>query len=410
MQGHRKIVGNVPPHVANGGLALFECYGYDAPVPRRSSSSFNEAMLEKVDAIVVGAGIIGIAIARELALAGRDVMLVDGEPIQGSWTSSRNSEVIHAGLHYPIGSLKARLCVEGRDRLYEYCARHAVPHKRLGKLIFARDKDQIPILEEIMARGNAAGVEDLRIVDTDGARRLEPQLGCAAALFSPSTGIVDSHALMIALMGEAAANVAMFVPRVRVTRAVRREGAWHIHVKGEDEAVLCTSTLVNSAGLGAQDLASAIEGLRPDFVPPLYLARGIYFTLSGRAPFEHLIYPVPEPGGLGLHLTLDLAGQARFGPDVQWIDSIDYHLDATRKPAFITAAKAIWPDVDPDRLEPGYTGIRPKISGPGEPAADFVISLPSDHGCEGLVNLFGIESPGLTSALAIARYVREGLA
>jgi len=366
-------------------------------------------MMERVDAIVVGAGVVGIAIARELALSGREVVLVDGEPTQGSWTSSRNSEVIHAGIYYPAGSLKARLCVEGRDRLYDYCARHAVPHKRLGKLIFARDEEQIPVLERILAAGTAAGVSDLRVLDATGARRLESHLDCAAALFSPSTGIVDSHALMTTMLGEAEAHGTLFVPRTRVTRAVRREGSWHIYVEGEDSAILCASLLVNSAGLAAQDLASAIEGLDPHFVPPLYLARGVYFTLSGRAPFEHLIYPVPEPGGLGLHLTLDLAGQARFGPDVEWIDHVDYHLDTTRKPAFVAAAKAIWPDVDPDRLEPGYTGIRPKLSGPGEPAADFVISLPSDHGCAGLVNLFGIESPGLTSALAIARYVRDGL-
>lgn len=366
-------------------------------------------MTEQVDAIVVGAGVVGLAIARALALAGKPPLILDGEPHFGSWTSSRNSEVIHAGIYYPSGSLKAQLCVQGKEQLYAFCDARAVPYKRLGKLIFAHGEAQLGELDAIVGRAEEAGVRDLRRLDGSEARGIEPALGCAGALLSPSTGIVDSHALMLALLGEAEAHGAMLVTGSGVGRVSRKDGVWNVHLGEDRDAAVASPILVNAAGLGAQQLAERIEALDPLLVPPLHLARGVYFTYSGRVPFSHLIYPVPEAGGLGTHLTLDLAGQARFGPDVEWIDTIDYTVDPGRHHRFAAAAKRIWPDLDGARLQPGYAGIRPKVSGPGEPGGDFVISGPADHGCEGLVNLFGIESPGLTASLAIADMVRDAL-
>ncbi|MDO7836331.1 NAD(P)/FAD-dependent oxidoreductase [Sphingobium sp. HBC34] len=362
-------------------------------------------MTDRVDAIVIGGGVVGLAIGRALALAGHAPLILEGEADFGSWTSSRNSEVIHAGIYYPQGSLKARLCVEGKEMLYAFCAERGVPHKQIGKLIFAHDAAQFGELEKIEAAALSAGVHDLRWLDRSQAQALEPELDCAAALLSPSTGIVDSHSLMQALLGEAEAHGGMLVTNSPVDRISRQHGLWQVHMPGEMEPVVSAPILVNSAGLGAQAIAAATQGLPSTFVPPLYLARGVYFTHSGRVPFSHLIYPVPEPGGLGTHLTLDLAGQARFGPDVEWIDSIDYTVDPARRAKFAAAAQRIWPTLDPDRLQPGYAGIRPKISGPGEPAADFLIQGPALHGQEGLVNLFGIESPGLTASMAIADHV-----
>ena len=363
----------------------------------------------EVGAVVIGAGIVGIAIARELALAGTDVFLLEGERHFGGWTSSRNSEVIHAGIYYPPGSLKARLCVEGKALLYDFCTRNAVPHRRIGKLIFARNESQRWSLEDIMRRASAAGVEDLRLLTPAEVRIAEPELRCHAVVHSPSTGIVDSHALMLALLGEAEAHGATFAPNTEVTHVVPSATGWDVYIAGFPEAAISARILVNAAGLAAQDLALAIEGLDSALVPHRHLDRGVYFAYAGRTPFSHLIYPVPEPGGLGLHLTLDMSGQARFGPDVEWIDDIDYRIDESRKPAFVDAARAIWPDIDPDKLSPAYSGIRPKLRGLGEPEGDFVISLPRDHGCAGLVNLFGIESPGLTACMAIARHVGEAV-
>lgn len=348
---------------------------------------------------------IGIAVARELAMSGREVFLLDGEATHGSGTSSRNSEVIHAGLYYPPGSAKAALCVAGKALLYDFCARNGVPHKRTGKLVFARNDAQLAVLEDIRARSAAAGVDDLALLSASEVRALEPDLACRAALFSPSTGIVDSHGLMAAMLGEAQAHGATFVPNTLVEHAARRDGGWDIHIAGTDGPAVSAAMLVNAAGLGAQRLAGRIEGLDPTLVPALFLARGLYFSYAGKTPFSHLIYPVPFDGGLGLHLTLDMAGQVRFGPDVEWIDKVAYHIDETRKPAFVEAARTIWPTIDPERLQPAYCGIRPKLNGPGQPIADFVISGPADHGLAGLVNLFGIESPGLTASLAIARQV-----
>lgn len=364
-------------------------------------------LMDRCDSIVIGAGVVGLAIARALALAGKPPLVLDGEPHFGSWTSSRNSEVIHAGIYYPAGSLKARLCVEGRERLYAFCAARGVPHRRIGKLVFAHDATQLPDLEAIAAHARGAGVHDLRLLDRTETRALEPELPSAAALLSPSTGIVDSHALMQALLGEAEAHGAMFVANSRVTRVSRTGKLWAIHLDGESTATVATPLLVNAAGLDAQRLAGDIEGLTPAHVPALFMARGVYFTYSGRVPFSHLIYPVPEQGGLGTHLTLDLAGQARFGPDVEWIDSVDYTVDPARHAKFAVAAQRIWPGIDPTRLQPGYAGIRPKVSGPGDPAGDFLIDGPAEHGLDGLVNLFGIESPGLTASLAIADFVVE---
>lgn len=367
-------------------------------------------MTERVDAIVVGAGVVGLAVARALALAGKPPLVLDGEQHFGSWTSSRNSEVIHAGIYYPPGSLKARLCVEGKHELYGFCEDRGVPHKRLGKLIFAHDESQLGELDTIVQRATQAGVTDLVRLDPEQARQLEPALNCAGALLSPSTGIVDSHALMLALLGEAEAHDAMLATGSPVSRITRKGGLWHVWIDGLDEAVVCAPALVNSAGLAAQKLAAATEGLEARHVPPCHYARGVYFTYSGKVPFSHLIYPVPEPGGLGMHLTLDLAGQARFGPDVEWIAEVDYTVDPTRHAAFAAGAKRIWPALEAERLQSGYAGIRPKVSGPGEAAADFKIAGPEDHGCEGLVNLFGIESPGLTASMAIADLVVGKLA
>jgi L-2-hydroxyglutarate oxidase LhgO len=361
----------------------------------------------QVNAIVVGAGVVGLAVARALALAGRAPLILDGEADFGSWTSSRNSEVIHAGIYYPQGSLKARLCVEGKALLYAFCAARGVGHRNLGKLIFAHEAAQFDELEKIVVNARHAGVEDLVWLDAAAARELEPELDCAGALLSPSTGIIDSHAYMQALLGEAEAHGAMLVTRSRVGRISRAGEMWQVHLDDHPEPTVVAPILVNAAGLGAQALAAVTEGLDPAYVPPLHLARGVYFTHAGRLPFSRLIYPVPEPGGLGTHLTLDMAGQARFGPDVEWIDAIDYTVDPGRRDKFAAAARRIWPALDPDRLQPGYAGIRPKLSGPGEPAADFMICGPETHGCPGLVNLFGIESPGLTASMAIAELVTQ---
>lgn len=362
-----------------------------------------------MDAVVVGAGVIGLAVARRLALAGLETVIADGEADFGTWTSARNSEVIHAGIYYPSGSLKAALCVRGRDLLYRYCARRHIPHKRTGKLIFAASPEQSAALDAILQAAQGAGVGDLVRLDAAQVQSLEPALACHEALLSPSTGIIDSHAYMQALLGEAEANGAQFARRSRVTRLSRRPGGWGVHIDDDLEPAVVAARIVNAAGLTAHLLAGATEGLEAAHVPQVRYARGAYFTCSGRPPFRHLVYPVPVPGGLGTHLTLDMAGMARFGPDVEWIEDIDYRVDPARHAGFLAAARLIWPGLEADRLTPGYAGIRPKLSGPGEPAADFAIWGPERHGLSGLVNLFGIESPGLTASLAIADMVAEKL-
>jgi L-2-hydroxyglutarate oxidase LhgO len=356
--------------------------------------------LDHVDTAVIGAGLVGLAVARALALAGREVVILEAEDAIGTHTSSRNSEVIHAGIYYAKGSLKARACVAGRERLYAYCAERGVPHRRCGKLIVAADAAQQPELEGILAKAHANGVTDVVRVSTADVRAVEPELSCVAALHSPSTGIIDSHALMLAYLGDAENSGAMLALKSPLERAVVRADGIELHVAGA-EPVLARS-VVNSAGIRAPSVARRIEGYPLAKAPRELYAKGNYYTLARRSPFSRLVYPVPEPGGLGVHVTLDLGGRARFGPDVEWVQAIDYRVDPRRADRFYAAIRRYWPGLPDNALEPGYAGIRPKISGPGEPAADFVLQGPRDHGVPGLLQLYGIESPGLTASLALA--------
>ncbi len=358
-----------------------------------------------VDAIVVGAGVVGLAVAHAVAMTGREVMILERADYFGTETSSRNSEVIHAGIYYPPGSLKAKLCIEGKSLLYDFCDAHGVPYHRCGKLIVAVNAAQQKELAAIKANAESAGVFDLELYDHARVQALEPDILCNTALFSPSTGIIDSHTYMMALLGAAEAHGAQLVYNTEVTGITPVPGGWSVSIAGSDEPVVTARTIINAAGLGANALAARISDFPASHVPPLYYAKGCYFSYSGKTRFSHLIYPVPEPGGLGTHLTLDLAGQARFGPDVEWIDTVDYDVSSARRDKFAEAVRHFWPAVDPERLQPGYAGIRPKISAPGAPAADFLISGPADHGVPGIINLFGIESPGLTASLAIANHV-----
>jgi L-2-hydroxyglutarate oxidase LhgO len=362
-------------------------------------------MSEAIECVVIGAGVVGLAVARALALAGIEVMVLEREYGIGFETSSRNSEVIHAGIYYPKGSLKARACVEGRRMLYAYCAEHGVPHRRIGKLIVACEESELALLDGIRRRAAANGVEDLEFVDRAELNRLEPALAALGGLISPSTGIIDSHALMLAYQGEAEAAGAMVVFRAPVEGGRVTDRGVELEVGGADPMTLSCRLLINSAGLYAPALARRIAGIPPASIPRDYLCRGVYFTLTGRAPFSRLIYPAPEKAGLGVHLTLDLAGQARFGPDVEWIDQVDYTVDPRRGEGFYAAIRRYWPALPDGALQPGYAGIRPKIVGPGENAGDFVVQGPLEHGIPGLVNLYGIESPGLTASLALADQV-----
>ncbi len=355
------------------------------------------------DAVVVGAGVIGLAVARALALSGRSVVVLEAGARIGEETSSRNSEVIHSGIYYPQGSLKARLCVMGRVRLYDYCATHGVPHARCGKLIVAVDAEELLGIEALATRGAANGVDDLALRSAAEARALEPALSCVGALLAPSTGILDSHAYMLALQGDAEAAGAAFAFRAPFVSAQRTGAGFSVEVGGAAPMRLAVGTLVNCAGLSATRVARAIEGLSD--VPETLYAKGNYFALRGRSPFRRLIYPAPQAHGLGVHLTFDLAGQARFGPDVEWVERVGYDVDPDRSRGFAAAIRRYWPGLPEDALAPAYSGVRPKLSGPAEPAADFRIDGPEAHGVAGLVNLFGIESPGLTSSLAIAEEV-----
>ncbi len=364
---------------------------------------------ERVDCVVLGAGVVGLACARALALAGREVLLLEAAEGIGTGTSSRNSEVIHAGIYYPTGSLKARFCVEGRERLYAYCAEHGVPFARLGKLIVAADEAEVPTLGTIRAKAAANGVDLVPLAAAE-ACAMEPQLRCAAALHSPMTGIVDSHAFMLALQGDAEEAGALVAFHARVEGGAVADGGIRLHVadqggSGAEAMELHARALVNAIGLHAPDLARTIEGIPRQTIPRAYLCKGSYYALLGRAPFSRLIYPVPEAAGLGVHLTLDLGGQARFGPDTEWVEREDYDVDPARAEGFYAAIRRYWPALPNGALAPGYAGIRPKISGPGEPNADFRVSGPAEHGIGGLVNLYGIESPGLTASLALAAHV-----
>lgn len=363
--------------------------------------------MDKADVVIAGAGVIGLAIARELALAGRDVVVIERERRIGMETSSRNSEVVHAGIYYPQGSLKARLCVEGREALYAYCDSHGVPHRRTGKLIVATSAEEVEALASIRASSHANGVGDVDWIAPVEAAADQPGLVAVAALRSPATGIVDSHAYMLALLGEAEERGAMVAFGTRLTGAACTDGRHDLFIDEASEPSLRATCLINAAGLQAPTLAARFDGLDPRFVPRQWLAKGSYFSLVGRSPFTTLIYPVPAAGGLGVHLTIDLGGQARFGPDAEWIDTVDYAVDPARGERFYAAIRRYWPDLPDGALQPAYAGIRPKLAGPGEPAADFRIDGPAVHGVPGLVNLFGIESPGLTASLAIARHVRE---
>jgi len=343
-----------------------------------------------------------------MAKLGLETLILEAADAIGTGTSSRNSEVIHAGIYYPSGSLKARLCVEGRSMLYRYCAEHSIPHRRCGKLIVATQVTQEPVLESIRDNAGACGVDDLRLLSAAEAQTLEPALHCTAALLSPSTGIIDSHALMLALLGEAEERGAVLSLNTRI--ASGRIEAGHIVLETTDATnggvfQIATPRLINAAGLEAVALAGSLEGFDRQLLPNQHYAKGNYFSVARRAPFSRLIYPVPEPGGLGVHLTLDLNGVARFGPDVEWTEVLDYRVDPARGEAFYGAIRKYWPDLADGSLQPAYSGIRPKLSGPGEANRDFVIQDAKAHGIEGLVNLFGIESPGLTSSLAVAQHV-----
>lgn len=360
--------------------------------------------IEKIGAVVIGSGVVGLACARELAQQGIETIILERHAEFGQETSSRNSEVIHAGLYYPTGSLKARLCVEGNRELYAYCADHGVAHRRCGKLIVATHPGQLAHLEKLERQARANGAE-AGLLNAAEALAMEPQLRCVAALHSPTTGIIDAHALMLALLGDAEAHGAVFSPNSEARRISRDAGAIVLEIACEGETMrLAADYVVNAAGLAAIALAHATVGYPPDRIPSAHFAKGNYYALSGRAPFSRLIYPVPEDGGLGVHLTLDLGGQARFGPDVEWIDTIDYSVDPRRADGFYAEVRKYWPDLPERALTPDYCGIRPKISGPGEPAADFMLHGPETHGIGGLVSLFGIESPGLTACLPLARH------
>jgi L-2-hydroxyglutarate oxidase LhgO len=359
--------------------------------------------MDKVECVVIGAGVVGLAVARALALAGREVVILEAEDAIGTHTSSRNSEVIHAGIYYPKGSLKARACVEGRNRLYEYCESHGVPYRRCGKLIVATHQNQVPELLAIRRKAHENGVTDVAEIPASEAMRMEPALHCVAALHSPSTGIIDSHALMLAYQGDAEAAGAMLALQSPLEKVVVSSAGFEVH---SGETRIQSKLLVNSAGFRAPSVARLMQGFPAAKIPPEYYAKGNYYSLTSKPPFSRLVYPVPEPGGLGVHVTLDLAGQARFGPDVEWVERFDprtdYAVDPRRSERFYAAIRRYWPALRDGALAPGYSGIRPKISGPKEPAADFVIQGPAEHRVPGLVNLFGIESPGLTASLALA--------
>jgi len=366
--------------------------------------------MEDVDAVVIGAGVVGLAVARALAQAGREVIILEAENAFGTGVSSRNSEVIHAGIYYPTGSLRAQLCVAGKQALYAYCASHGVAHQRCGKLIVATSQAELPALDRLLATAHANGVADLQRLSAAEAQAMEPALYCVGALLSPSSGIVDSHGLMLALLGDAEAAGAMLALYAPVLAGRCTPQGIELDVGGDEPMQLRARSVVNSASLQAPALARRLAGLDAAHIPPDHLAKGCYFTLPGRAPFGRLVYPAPgQSSHLGVHLTLDLGGQARFGPSFEWVDSIDYSVDPAGADHFYAEVRRYWPGLPDGVLQPGYAGLRPKISGPGEPAADFRIDGPALHGVPGLVHLFGVESPGLTASLAIADLVLQRL-
>jgi L-2-hydroxyglutarate oxidase LhgO len=369
--------------------------------------------MDSVEIVVIGAGVVGLAVARALAVAGHEVLVLEREAHYGGGVSSRNSEVIHAGIYYERGSLKGRLCLRGRELLYAYCFERGLAFKRCGKLLVASSETELPKLRAIQAQAAANGVNDLQWLSQDQTLALEPQLNAVAALLSPSSGIVDSHALMTSLLGDAQNAGAMAVFNSPLLGALRSSDGWLLRTGGAQPFELQARWLINSAGLQAQAVAHSLQGLAPSAIPKRHLAKGHYFALDGRAPFSHLIYPTPVDGGLGTHLTLDMSGAARFGPDVLWLpagqtpddSALDYSVTDQHVARFENDIRRYWPGLPTGALHADYSGIRPKLSGPGEPAADFHISGPLQHGCAGLVQLLGIESPGLTSSLAIGEHV-----
>ncbi len=361
-------------------------------------------MSESIDVAVIGAGVVGLAVARQLAIEGHDVVIIESEDVIGSGVSSRNSEVIHAGIYYPPASKKARFCVRGRDLLYDYCASRHVEHRRLGKLLVASGLDAKQRLEAIKANAIASGVSDLRLLSREEVLGLEAEVRADAGLFSPSSGIIDSHGLMTALLADAEAHGAVLALKSKVVSACLKDGKTVLEVDANASSSIDCEHVVNCAGLGAIGVAQCMAGFPAPLIPKAQLAKGNYFSLGARAPFSHLIYPLPEAGGLGIHVTLDLAGQVKFGPDVEWVERIDYRVDAGREDAFKAAIRSYWPNLPDGALCPAYAGIRPKIEA-GATAADFCILGPRQHGIAGLVQLFGIESPGLTACLAIAEHV-----
>jgi L-2-hydroxyglutarate oxidase LhgO len=365
--------------------------------------------MDEIETIVIGAGVVGLAIGRALAEKGQQVLVLEAEPDFGSGISARNSEVIHAGIYYPEGSLKARACVEGRTLLYDYLKSRGLPYRQCGKFIVASQDSQIDKLKEIKMRAEQAGVFDLEWVSAADIQAQEPNVSCVAGLWSPSTGIIDSHGYMQGLLTDIETHGGQLVCHTPVVSVEVVDNGFEVTTGGEHPFSIHCKNLINSAAFGAQTIAAATKGLDPKFVPPLYYARGAYFVLAGKPVFSHLIYPVPEPGGLGVHVTLDMGGQVRFGPDVEWIDSLDYTLKPERSQSFYKAIRAYYPALEDGALLPGYTGVRPKLKAKGEGDADFLISGPSTHGVKGLVNLFGIESPGLTSSLALANLVAQEL-
>ncbi|MBX7199830.1 MAG: NAD(P)/FAD-dependent oxidoreductase [Rhodospirillaceae bacterium] len=369
--------------------------------------------METADCVVIGAGVVGLAVARAMARKGREVLILEAESMFGSVTSSRNSEVIHAGIYYAHGSLKERFCVEGRDKLYAFCDAYKVNYKRTTKLVYAEDESQVPGLRKLQAHAAKSGVY-MTWMESREANRLEPALRCAAALHSPLSGIVDSHGLMLALLGDvetAGGAIAYNSPVTGGTAGTQSGagGAGHVVLKvgGKDAMDLAARTVINCAGLGAQPLSRTIKGIAPGSIPAQHYAKGNYFYLSGKPPFTRLIYPLPGIASLGIHYTLDMSGQARFGPDLQWVTTLDYHVDESRVDLFYAEIRKYWPDLPEGALRPGYSGIRPKIQGPGEPGVDFMIQTPDQTGVNGFIALYGIESPGLTSSLAIGDAVAE---
>jgi L-2-hydroxyglutarate oxidase LhgO len=353
--------------------------------------------------LVVGAGVVGLGIARAIALAGHEVIVAEAESAIGTVTSSRHSEVIHAGLYYPTNSLRARHCVRSRRMLYDYCAARGVPHRKTGKIVVASNDSELKRLDEIYRQAQINGCENLALIDAAAVKKLEPEVFCVGAMNSPETGIIDSHSYMLALRGEIEDHGGMIALNTRIERLVRMPAGWEIHF-GAGETIV-VDAVVNSAGLGAQALARTTEGYPQERVPKLALAKGNYFSYAGRPVFRRLVYPTPVPGGLGTHVVLDLGGRMRFGPDVEWIEQENYDVDPGRAAAFYGSIRKYWPALPDNSLIPDYAGIRPKLSGKGEPQLDFIIDAPKDHGVPRLVMLFGIESPGLTSSLSIGEEV-----